>query len=279
MTPPAILLASALFAALVVRLRQVVVPLDRDRFPRRTNVSGIEVPVSLGDSLVIGAASSALLANAVIDDPGSRRIVFAHLLALAVMAVAGAWDDRRGDERPRGFKGHLGALRGGVLTGGLVKVVAGGVAGLGAGWITAGTTPRALGIAACVALAANLVNLFDRAPGRALKVSLLLTTPLLFAAPGVWVVLGAGLVGATIVCLPVDLGERAMLGDAGANPLGASIGLGIGISTSGVVMAIVIAALLCLNLASERWSFSTIIETTRPLHALDRAGRGRARRK
>jgi UDP-GlcNAc:undecaprenyl-phosphate GlcNAc-1-phosphate transferase len=73
--------------------------------------------------------------------------------------------------------------------------------------------------------------------------------------------------------LPADLSARGMLGDAGANPLGAVWGLGLAAATGTFGRIVTIAVLLVLNLASERWSFSAAIDRTPILSALDRLGR------
>ena len=190
-------------------------------------------------------------------------------------AAAGAWDDLRGAELPRGFKGHLEAIRSGRLTGGLVKLIAGGIVGLAAGFIVAGGDDLldvAL-IGASVALMANLVNLLDRAPGRAGKATLIVGLPLLALGSACWAVPAAGLLGALVAVLPIDLRERGMLGDAGANPLGGVLGLGLALSLPSWVGWGIVVLLAALNVASEKISFSRVIERNTWLHRLDLAGR------
>ncbi len=70
-----------------------------------------------------------------------------------------------------------------------------------------------------------------------------------------------------------DVGERGMLGDAGANPMGAVAGMLIvaGLPAWGVV--VYFAVMLALNLASERYSFSRLIESNAVLGRLDMLGR------
>ena len=87
---------------------------------------------------------------------------------------------------------------------------------------------RLIADAVLVALCANLANLLDAAPGRATKVG---------AAAFVLLVIGVGVpaalvapavvVGAALGLLLDDLREHLMLGDAGANALGAVLGLAI----------------------------------------------------
>ncbi len=64
-----------------------------------------------------------------------------------------------------------------------------------------------------------------------------------------------------------------MLGDAGANALGAALGLGLAVSLPEPARLAVIPALLALNLGSERWSYSEVIERASWLRVLDRLGR------
>ena len=201
---------------------------------------------------------------------------FAGLLVLiAGMFAVGLWDDLKGDERPRGFAGHAAALRSGVWTGGLVKLIGGALTSLIAVFMfTRDVHYVVIVVAACVSLSANLLNLFDRAPGRALKVFVAGTVCLLIAEmTDVGLILAAPL-GAAVAALPLDLKAKAMLGDAGANTLGALMGLGLILTTDseGWLWAL-LALLLALNVASERWSFSEIIARNRVLARLDQLGR------
>ncbi|MFP5298191.1 MAG: hypothetical protein ACLGHL_04300 [Actinomycetota bacterium] len=244
----------------------------------RVNVRGRRVPAVLGEGLILGGAIGlAWLAIATAAGWGtgtSFRMIGAVGILIATMGAAGSWDDHRGDEKPRGFAGHLGALRSGKVTGGLVKLMVGGVAGLIAGAILTSSDPaETLRAGVTIALAANLINLLDRAPGRALKAVGILWLPLLWAAWGAWAICGAPLLGAAAGAARDDLGERGMLGDAGANPLGATLGLGLFVASDAAVGWAIVLVLAGLNLASERWSFSAIIEGNPLLKRLDSAGR------
>lgn len=279
MTLPSLvfLVAGALGGFATASILLPMVLKDPDDVLVRTNVNGREVPAVLGIPLTSGGIAGLVLVTGA-SAPGWTaalgRVGWALVVVMGPMALAGWLDDRRGDERSRGFKGHLGALAGGRLTGGALKIVAGAVAGVGAGWIVSPDDPtRAVGTALLVAGGANLINLFDRAPGRAGKVALLLLLPLLAFGDVGWAVGAAGLAGALMACLPIDLAERAMLGDAGANPLGAAAGLGLAVSLEGWSLWLAAVLIVGLNLASERWSFSRVIARTPWLDSLDRAGR------
>ena len=94
--------------------------------------------------------------------------------------------------------------------------------------------------------------------------------PLLLAGVGPGVAVTAGAAAALLV---PDLRERLMLGDTGANPLGAVLGLGVVevTGTAGQVVALVV--LLAVNAASEVVSFSKVIAAVAPLRWLDGVGR------
>jgi UDP-GlcNAc:undecaprenyl-phosphate/decaprenyl-phosphate GlcNAc-1-phosphate transferase len=262
----------AAVALVVERLRLAFPP----RSLIRTNYAGLKVPAVLGDGIVAGS----LVALAALGAAGAAgwsaaetgRMGAAVALAVGIMGAAGRLDDLRGDEEARGFSGHLRAAVRGHLTGGALKLLAGGVAGLVAGALVASGID-VLTIGVLVALGANTFNLLDRAPGRAGKLWLLASVPLLVWGSSGWAVAAAGMGGALVAVLPADLGARGMLGDAGANPLGAVWGLGLASATGDTGRVIAIGALVLLNAASERWSFSRTIENVAWLRGLDQLGR------
>ncbi len=266
----------------------------------RVNLEGRQVPAVLGWPLIAGGLAALLFVlifseqtNAFSSvkfgyaffrdsDLGLRWIDPVLILSVAVLLLglyeAGWWDDMRGDERPRGFSGHFGALSGGAITGGVVKLVIGGVVGLAVTLMTFEGFRSPLlfvAFALSIPLAANAINLLDRAPGRALKVFLVVVLPLAVFGDPLWRILAAGTIGAAVVALPADLKTKAMLGDAGANPLGGLLGLGLAVNAGRSLYWIwlVTIVLVALNLASEKWSFSAVIAKNRVLARLDQLGR------
>ena len=145
----------------------------------------------------------------------------AAVVAGSAATLAGAHDDLQGSSAHRGLRGHLVALGRGDLTTGAVKVLAIGAGGLVAGsLVERGRCTRRLAAGLVVAGSANLANLLDLRPGRAAKAALVVAVPLAVTG-GRGGVLAAAAGGAAAGLLPLDLGERVMLGDAGANALGA----------------------------------------------------------
>ena len=164
-----------------------------------------------------------------------------------VTAIGLADDLLAGPER--GVRTHLRA----GLTTGTLKAVAIPLYGL--------ARTRSVSGALLVGLAANFLNQLDTRPGRALK-AYLAVAPLVRAP----------LVPAVLVA-PYDLREMTMLGDAGANALGAVLGYGsVGkLTARGQFFAI--AALAGLTAAGEARSLGSLIERTPVLSRLDRLGR------
>lgn len=250
----------------------------------RENVRGVRVPTAGGIVVVI----TILVVEAVRalwgDDAGPARIL--TVLVVGVFGGLGLLDDVLGSGADgRGFKGHVRALAHGRLTTGGVKLACGYAAAIigcalvsdagGAG----GRQPQQrvamlLADAALVALAANLGNLFDRAPGRTLKVASLAFVALV-ASVGLEPRLGAvaATVGAGLALVVPDLRERVMLGDTGANAIGAALGFGVVLTASTGARVAVLAVVVALNLASEVVSFSRIIDRVAPLRGIDRIGR------
>lgn len=197
------------------------------------------------------------------------------LLAVVGFSALGFLDDVTGGDAERGWRAHLRALAAGRLSAGGVKLLGGGaLALLLASASGSAGLGRLLADGALVALAANLGNAFDRAPGRTIKVALVAWVPLAVAAgAGPAGVAVAPVVGAAVGLLPEDLGERLMLGDAGANALGAALGIAAVLALGPGARTIVTAVLLALNVTADVVSFSRVIEHTPPLRRLDRLGR------
>ena len=165
-----------------------------------------------------------------------------------VVAAIGLADDLwSGPER--GFRAHLRARR----TTGVLKLAGIPLYGL--------VRTRSLSAAAVVGLSANALNQLDTRPGRALKAYLAVAIPL--GAP----------VRLAVLLAPYDLREMAMLGDTGANALGAVLGLNSVERITGRGRWLLIGALLGLTALGERTSLGQLIERTPVLRGVDEWGR------
>jgi UDP-N-acetylmuramyl pentapeptide phosphotransferase/UDP-N-acetylglucosamine-1-phosphate transferase len=256
----AVVAASAAAVALgtVSVLRQRP-PGGRDRWVRR-NFRDRQVDLFGGPGAAAGAVAAAVSAGS-----ASGAVV------TATAASLGLYDDLFGNRHARGLHGHLRELRAGRLTTGAVKL-----AGLVSAGVTGAALDRRRGVdvlidAALVAGSANLVNLLDLRPGRALKVVAAVGTPFL-ACRDVRASVAAGLLATAAVSAPTDLAEQRMLGDCGANALGALAGWLVA-RTGRTLRVLVLAAVVGLTLVSERVSFSSVIDRTPVLARIDAWGR------
>jgi UDP-GlcNAc:undecaprenyl-phosphate/decaprenyl-phosphate GlcNAc-1-phosphate transferase len=242
----------------------------------RTNHRGEPVTLLEGPAVAAGAIAGALaqgvqaaLARPA-GSPGSAawRRAAAMVAGGAGAAAFGAYDDLAGSGDRRGFRGHLGALRHGEVTTGAVKLGGIGATGLATAVLAGGSPADVVINAGLVAGGANLLNLFDLRPGRAIKVAA--ASGALLGAVGQESV--AAPLGAALALLPEDLGERAMLGDAGANALGAMLGASAA-GLSRPARIVLLAGIAGLTAASEKVSFTKVIARTPALNWLDMLGR------
>lgn len=247
---------------------------------QRPNHRGRYLPTGTGVLLALsvlvvegGRAVAAAAGVGSVEGPGPARVLV--LVAVLGFAGLGFVDDVLGGDAERGWRAHLRVLAAGRLSAGGLKLVGGGALALGLASATGPDgLPRLAVDGALVALAANLGNAFDRAPGRAIKVAVVAWAPLaMVAGDGPAGVALAPPVGAALGLLPDDLGERLMLGDAGANALGAVLGVGALLTLGPGARTVVAVVLAALNLAAELTSFSRVIEATPALRRLDRLGR------
>jgi len=245
----------------------------------RENYRGHHLPTAVG--LVLVAAVIAvdggrtLLGVAGVGDAATAPARLLLLAAVVLFGFLGLVDDLLGDGGDRGLRGHLRAAAQGRVTTGFVKLGGGAAVALVLAGAADGDRPGwVLVDGALIALAANIGNLLDRAPGRTLKWGLVAYVPLATAAgtaaSGVAL---AAVAGSAVVLLWGDLRERFMLGDTGANALGAALGVATVLEAPDAVRVGAVVALLALTLLSEVVSFSRIIDAVPPLRSFDRLGR------
>ncbi|MCU1464214.1 MAG: UDP-N-acetylmuramyl pentapeptide phosphotransferase/UDP-N-acetylglucosamine-phosphate transferase [Actinomycetia bacterium] len=252
----------------------------------RPNHRGQGIPTAMGVlaifAVVVVEGGRSLFATLGVGDAGIDLARVLVVTAVVGYGLLGLFDDLVGTQADHGFRGHLGALVQGRVTTGLVKIV-GGVA---IAFVLVSANPsvvsgaRASGArvivdALLVALAANLVNLFDRAPGRAIKISLVAWIPIaLIARNDVVGVAIAPVMGAFTGLLGDDLRVHLMLGDTGANANGAVLGLAVVLECGTTTRTAVLVVLALLTFASVLTSFSGVIDRVPVLRRLDELGRG-----
>ena len=288
----------------------------------RTNFHGVPVSLRGGVAMAGAAVASAAVASVLSDQP---RAALGGVVASLGGGLAGYIDDvdqgaHDGGKVAKGLKGHLGALAHGQVTTGVIKSAGIGASALAASALVGSKTTSVGGKAADLALntvliagTANLANLLDLRPGRALKATVLVAAPLSYfscaaaktpasgasvtsatasvtsgasgapsatpAAPAsasgasAQRLLASGLNAAAITALVEDLQETTMLGDTGANAAGALLGTSLAANDSWKLRLGTALGVVGLILASEKVSFSKVIAANPALNWLDQLWR------
>ena len=288
----------------------------------RTNFHGVTVSLRGGVAMAGASVASAAVASALSDQP---RAALGGVVASLGGGLAGYIDDvdqgaHDGGKVAKGLKGHLGALAHGQVTTGVIKIAGIGASALAASALVGSKATSMGGKVADLALntvliagAANLANLLDLRPGRALKATVLVAAPLSYfscadaktpasgasvtsatasvtsgasgapsatpAAPAsasgasAQRLLASGLNAAAITALVEDLQETTMLGDTGANAAGALLGTSLAANDSWKLRLGTALGVVGLILASEKVSFSKVIAANPALNWLDQLWR------
>ena len=258
----------------------------------RTNFHGATVSLRGGVAMAGASVASAAVASALSDQP---RAALGGVVASLGGGLAGYIDDvdqgaHDGGKVAKGLKGHLGALAHGQVTTGVIKIAGIGASALAASALVGSKATSVGGKAADLALntvliagTANLANLLDLRPGRALKATVLVATPLSYfscaaaktpASPAsAQRLLASGLNAAAITALVEDLQETTMLGDTGANAAGALLGTSLAANDSWKLRLGTALGVVGLILASEKVSFSKVIAANPALNWLDQLWR------
>lgn len=236
---------------------------------RVANHRGVQVPAILGLALG-GFAAVSVAAVALLDRVD--RAGWIATAALALVLAAGLVDDLV-PSGPRGIRQHLRALAAGRVSTGIVKLVV--VAGAAA--VTVAAVPGRTGLARVagallIAASANVCNGLDVRPGRAIKFFLPVALAVL-ATPWPAQPFLPGVVLGALLLLPWDAGERAMLGDAGANLLGFTAGLGLFHLVHGWALVAAAMIAVALNVLADTVTLTRLIEIVPPLRWYDAMGR------
>ncbi len=238
----------------------------------RRNYRGWLIPRGYG---IIWLAFGAVLYGELtwIADASARPLSLSFLLVTVGFGLLGLADDLWGSEEAKGLRGHLGALRHGRVTTGLVKAVGGLVAGVVTAYLLEPDWGALVG-GLLIALMANAMNLLDMRPGRAVSVFLVLSVVVVVYLLRTEQTLTAALLGfmmaSALLLRRRDAAGEAMMGDVGSNLLGGVLGVSIVAGCPLWLEGMVLALLVALHVAAERVSLSQWIERTDWARRLDR---------
>lgn len=240
----------------------------------RANYKGDMIPVGLGLVFI-----PTLIINSVIliySNIVPEKIIMIYMLLFASisMSFVGIIDDSLGNRGVTGLLGHFKALFKGTLTTGAFKALLGGFVGLTIAVTIIKSIPNIIVATLVVALSTNMMNLFDLRPGRAIKVYTLLAIIIFIASAKFQREVMMLILPAVLAYFYFDLRALTMMGDAGSNVLGVSLGVFI-VSSFGLAVQVVCLILLVLiHILTEKFSLTKIIENNKFLNYLDRLGRG-----
>ncbi len=249
----------------------------------RPNYRGRDLPVPLG-VLILVVALLAIVPLVLIERIGDTAIFYPRTLLVTIYALGvaclGLIDDSLGDARhgqtaaPRGWRGHGAAALRGELSTGTVKALG----SLGLALLTTDYLGLSIGrwllAAAVLVLATNALNLLDLRPGRAFKAFVLIGAGLTIGSRELRQLWTLGLfAGPALVAGAYDLREEAMLGDTGANLLGALAGLWMVLVLAPPGQLIALALLAIVTVYGELRSISELVERVPLLRGLDSLGR------
>ncbi|MHB0997734.1 MAG: glycosyltransferase [Armatimonadota bacterium] len=235
----------------------------------RKNFKGSDIPAGFG--FIIFLAAVPLYIGMIAAGISSMTLVFA--MAVIGFGIIGLIDDIYGTREAGGFKGHLGLLKKGKVSTGLIKALVGGLIALYIGAVIAGFRIfDGLLNGLIISLAANTLNLLDLRPGRAVSCFWGGLIALIVIQNGrlvIWSELIPVLVSSTWLTLQ-DRSARVMMGDAGSNALGAVLGVAIALETGIMAKVIILVVMVFIHIYAEKYSISRLIESNRVLRSVDR---------
>lgn len=241
----------------------------------RQNYRGKMIPVGMGIVFI-----PPLLLNTIVllfSNVAPERLIKILVVALGIisMSFVGIIDDAIGNRDVTGLKGHFLNLFKGELTTGAFKALIGGIVGLLISvTISKDISSIILGMLV-IALSTNFMNLLDLRPGRAIKVYLFAIILCLFFCSVFERELMMLIVPAVIAYFYYDIKAMAMMGDAGSNVLGISLGIFIVISFNMYVQIFVLILLILVHLVAEKYSITKIIRNNKILNYIDEFGRNK----
>lgn len=236
----------------------------------RTNYRGSTVSLLGGPAAATGVLAGSAVAMSVPRLSPGVPTASAAVGTIAASALVGLYDDLAGTTESKGFRGHLGALTRGEVTSGAIKIVVITSGGLLIGAATSSNPVDAVVAGGVVAGTANFINLLDLRPGRAMKVCGAVSDPLMLTAAAP---MAGAVLGPVLALGAADLREETMLGDCGANALGAALGVALVQGLNRPARVLTLLTLAALTATSEKVSFTKVIETTPVLREMDRLGR------
>lgn len=225
----------------------------------RTNAFGAIIPITFGVAPALGLSMVMVVAH--------PAALYAAVLILGFSFV-GYLDDVYGTSAYRGIRGHLSALRNGVVTTGLVKLVVSPLlAGMFSFLMYGLQNWMAYLTVIMIAASSNTFNLLDLRPGRSQGFAVI---TLLILLPFVPSSLAFGSILVLLITIIPDARARVMMGDAGAIAIGTGVALVV-VASSNIWLAFLYTVVtVTLNVVAEKYSLGKLISENIVLNKIDR---------
>lgn len=238
----------------------------------KKNYQGNYIPVTGGIILIISTIISwyiLFLLNLV-----NAQLLNIYIFIISIIGITGLLDDICGNKNSQGFRDHFKSLINGKLTTGILKVIITILVSMLVLFeLEIYILSEIIINAGIIILMTNLLNLLDLRPARSIKAFFCMAI-LLIIFNLYYAVYFLPFFFTLIFYLPFELKSKLMLGDSGANLLGTVLGFNtILMIEDFYIKLIILLFLVILNVVSEKYSYSTIIQNNPLLSWIDQLGR------
>jgi UDP-GlcNAc:undecaprenyl-phosphate GlcNAc-1-phosphate transferase len=199
-----------------------------------------------------------------------------YISSLVIIGLVGFYDDIAGEPTIKGLRGHFISLIKGKFTSGILKAIIGIIISFVVAFFVSTDIFVFTVNFLLIILATNAFNLFDLRPGRCIKFFLITSFFILLIGSyfrSEHIILLFSLIGSIAAYTKLDLQGKAMLGDAGSNLIGISVGIISVLTLPYLFNLIFVFLLILLHWYTEKKSLNTLIEKNMFLSLLDHWGR------
>lgn len=253
----------------------LIIPLFRNMLINsnlvRPNYKGENIPIGMGIVFLPMTIINSIL---LLFFTSTNQIhIYILLFGIMSMFFAGIIDDTIGNRDVSGLGGHFRSLLNGNLTTGGFKALFGGFVGL---LISVTISKNIVDIVVntlIIALSTNFMNILDLRPGRAIKVYLLIMFSIFIKATSDFRNMVVLIIPSVLSYFRIDLKAKAMMGDAGSNVLGISLGIFFVMGFTLKTRLLWLLFLIFIHGVTEKYSLTKIIENNKVLNYIDKIGR------
>lgn len=237
----------------------------------RPNYRGEKIPFCMGVAFIFVQTISLLITYMFFQ--ADIEILY-YLISIILIGLVGLLDDLIGVEDIKGLKGHLISFLKGNPTTGSLKAGIGVLISLLISYLISNNILDIIVNTLLIALFTNYNNIFDLRPGRSIKAFIFASIALLLTREiNKYDYLIYSFYGLLLIYFPIDLKAKAMMGDAGSNVLGITLGIYCTLSCGLITKSIYLLMLIIVHIIAEKYSFTKIIDSNRILKFIDNLGR------